>query len=70
MRLKHFDWDFDDRYQSNKGHGPLTARIISITAKGVLLERWRRENGKRTRFTLSLSYFTSPACGWKKQYES
>jgi hypothetical protein len=61
-----FEWDLSERYRSNAGRGPLTARILCVDERGVHLEHWRTQRGPRSRCVLSLRYFTSPRCGWKK----
>lgn len=62
--IEQFDWDLSDRYISNNGDGPLTARILACTDKEITLERWK---GKRsTKFTLPLEFFLSSRCGWEK----
>lgn len=59
------DWGTEDVYRSNYGAGPLLARILSVMDSVVTMERWHRRGGARTRFTLSVSYFQSPRCGWR-----
>jgi hypothetical protein len=63
-----FEWSHEDRYMSNDGRGPLMARILCATEKIVTLERWNAKNKrpKHLTFPLSLKFFTSQRCGWKK----
>jgi hypothetical protein len=63
-----FEWSHEDRYLSNYGRGPLMARVLSATDKIVVLERWNSKNKRPTKLTfpLSLKFFTSPRCGWRK----
>ncbi len=55
--------------KSNYGHGPLAARVLSVGAMLVYLERWdTRGNRKtrRTKFFLTRKFFGSGGCGWKE----
>ena len=61
MRL---EWNQQDRFRSNDGVGPLTARILCATDREVTMERWHGNWRKAKRFVLSLKFFMSPACGW------
>lgn len=62
----NFEWDQTDRYRSNDGAGPLTARILCVTNDEVLIERWHHRASKAKRFRLPLRFFLSPRCGWRK----
>lgn len=66
--MKKFNWGTYDRFMSNHGAGPLMARILCVSNGMVRLERWNRANPTKGRATceVSLKYFTSRACGWKK----
>ena len=59
------DWSQEDRYRSNDGIGPLTARILCASNTEVKMERWNRNWRKAVRFVLPLKFFLSPRCGWK-----
>jgi hypothetical protein len=62
-----FEWDQNDRYLSNDGKGPLTARILCVTQDTVKLERWNKSRIRgHVRFELPLKFFVSPRCGWKR----
>lgn len=63
-----FEWSHEDRYLSNNGRGPMMARVLCATDKIVKLEKWntKSKNPRRESFPLSLKFFTSPRCGWKK----
>jgi len=63
-----FRWDHNDRYLSNDGKGPMMARILCATDKIVKLERWnmKSKNPRKKSGTLSIKFFTSDRCGWKK----
>lgn len=66
--MAKFEWSHEDRWMSNNGKGPMMARVLSATDKIVHLERWNSKN-KRPRpkqFPLSLRFFTSERCGWKR----
>lgn len=60
------DWDQNDIYRSNRGAGPLHARILCATDETVKMERWEDRPDRTTRFELSIKYLLSPGCGWKK----
>lgn len=62
-----FEWKQEDRYRSNYGAGPETARILCVTDKELTMERWlgEKRHVKAVRFKLLIEFFTSPACGWK-----
>lgn len=62
----NLDWSQEDRFLSNYGKGPLTARILCATDKTVRMERWRGKGRYRStvQFELPLKFFLSPACGW------
>jgi hypothetical protein len=66
--MDKFEWRTEDRFMSNNGSGPLMARILCIAGGVVRLERWNRKEPSKQRSTgeVSLKYFTSPRCGWKK----
>ncbi len=59
------EWDLHERYRSNGGRGPLTARILCVSDGVVRLERWRKEGARPTRFELTERFFLSDKCGWK-----
>lgn len=63
-----FEWDQNDRYRSNGGKGPLTARILCVARGVAQMERWRgaEGEGRSQRFQLPVSYLKSPRCGWRK----
>lgn len=62
------EWHPEDRYLSNNGSGPMMARILRATDKIVTLEKWntKSKRPRRDSFPLSVAFFTSPRCGWKK----
>ena len=64
-----FEWDTTDRFRSNNGAGPYTARITHSINDRVYLERWLTKRGERDRkkFSLSIRFFQSKRCGWKKK---
>jgi hypothetical protein len=57
-------WDTSDRFRSNYGEGPLTARILCWGNGFVKMRRWRNSEQHGTTFTLSEDFFLSPRCGW------
>lgn len=60
-----FDWETEDRYISNGGKGPLTARILFVVNGVATMERTQRRGGPfKVRFSLSVRYLSSPCCGW------
>lgn len=57
-------------YRSNRGNGPLRAKVTTLFSDGrVRLYRWdeRGSDARRVYFTLTERYLRSPRCGWKKQ---
>lgn len=68
--MPNLDWNLSDRFYSNNGAGPLTARILSVADNRVMMERWvgrtPTPRGRPVRFSLSVSFFRSERCGWKK----
>lgn len=67
---EEIDWSITDRFRSNDGTGPLTARILSVSRGIVRMERWRNDPKKTVRFELSERFFLSPRCGWRKVNEA
>lgn len=65
-----FEWSREDRYRSNGGRGPLTARILCATNKTVTMERWADGAKHVTRFELPIKFLSSPTCGWRKGVEA
>lgn len=64
--MNDFDWGPEDRYRSNGGAGPLTARILAVADGRVEMQRTQRAGGPfRVRFSLPLDYLASPRCGWR-----
>lgn len=71
--MKQHDWSPDDRYRSNGGTGPLTARITHVVDGQVHGLRWKGERepvgtGRHSvLFSLPAEFFfESPSCGWRK----
>jgi len=66
--MMKFEWSQEDRYLSNDGRGPIMARILCVDGKIVTLEKWNSKSKKprKEAFPLSLKFFTSDRCGWKK----
>lgn len=68
--MPKLEWNQSDRFYSNNGAGPLTARILCVADNRVMMERWRGRTPisrrRPVRFDLSISYFMSERCGWKK----
>ncbi len=60
------DWSPDDIYRSNNGHGPLRARILSVSHGKATMERWNEKGSRKDRYEISVAYLMSPRCGWKK----
>jgi hypothetical protein len=57
----------EETYLSNKGRGPMVARIVCVRNGIVTLERKAHANAKHwITFTLSEKAFNSKSCGWKK----
>ena len=63
--MRRLEWDLHERFRSNGGRGPLTARILCVYSGRVYMERWRRPGQKPVRFDLSERFFLSDKCGWK-----
>jgi hypothetical protein len=61
-----FEWDLSDRFRSNHGAGPYSARILSVANGVATMERWRNSPEKTVRFELPLDYLLSERCGWKR----
>ncbi len=55
-------------YASNKGCGPLVARIIQDSGETLTVVRWnpRTKSPQRSTFLIGKTFFNSPLCGWKK----
>lgn len=60
-----FQWNQSDRYRSNNGAGPLTARILRVVDGAATMERWHTDPRKAVRFELLVSFLQSERCGWK-----
>ena len=66
---RDFEWDLSDRFLSNRGHGPLVARILCIVDDVAKMERWHKKSGpqRAVRFNVPVKYLMSDNCGWRKQ---
>lgn len=55
-------------YASNKGCGPLVARIVGTNGGCITMERWnpKAKTPQRRQFTIDIWVLSSPTCGWKK----
>ena len=62
------EWKPEDRFRSNRGKGPLVARILGETPKCLEMELWneRHKNPIRRKFRLSARFLASPNCRWRK----
>lgn len=66
-----FVWSQDDRWTDGKGK--MIAEIVAVTmdlqsphAWTVKMRRWSAGGSRKTTFTLTLAFFLSSDCGWKK----
>lgn len=62
------EWKPEDRFRSNRGKGPLVARIFGETPKCLEMELWneRHKSPIRRKFRLSARFLASSNCRWKK----
>lgn len=70
--MKQYDWSADDRYRSDGGDGPLTARITHVVNGAVHMRRWHGwkepESGNAVhKFELSAKVFFGGLTGWVKK---
>lgn len=58
-------FDPDIRFISNRGKGPMKARIVGSTDTDFIMERWvKGAHGKKTKFQIVAWFLHSPKCGW------
>lgn len=74
--MKQYDWGTEDRFRSNNGNGPLTARITHVSGEMVHIVWWKgvREpddhtNKKRAVSLSAKFFFESKSCGWRRAPE-
>lgn len=66
-----FDWGPEDRYRSDHGRGPYTARILCATDKLATMERWRggdepKPRQRLVRFDASIKQLSRGSLGWRR----
>lgn len=66
------EWKAEDRFKSNRGKGPLVARILGETPKFLEMELWNglSKKPRRRQFKLSARFLASKYCAWKKVRKS